>query len=703
MTALTEKTEAARTVAADQSTLLAVDIILLIAVLATAIFFRVWQWGQVPPGMDFDEAFESFEALRLLTQPGYHPVFFAGNWGVPPLKIYLTALAFLLGGEHMWAIRAVSAVLGVVTVLALYVLTRSLFPLPVQPDDSTNDPGASHLARTIMPAIAGLILAVLPWHVAFSRRGVEVILLPLWAILAVLFLVRGLKSGKYWQFALSGFFWGSAIYTYQAAWLLPGVLALFLAYKTIQERGFWRRHGTRLLLLMAVALLVALPLAVFALQNPAVFGQRASQTNVAALAGDAGQATLAGNAAKLVGLFVTGGDPNASDGLSDRSPIPWPLALALAGGLLVSLRRIKRAEYGLLLIWFFWMLTPSLITNDAPSIRRAIGSTPAMAMLMALGICWAVDKFEQAARGRSSRRLTGPLALVAVAALLIFTTGWSYQYYFRDWGRGKDLFHWFDVGLVQMGQAAAQAQDGTALYYTPAPDRSVLHLPLAWQVRDRELRTFDGQSGLVLAAANPAGVRYLVKTFQGDSSTLPALQNYYPTGQLVDEVSNEYGVPYGAAFTVPRDTAPTLTIQYPLAASFDDEVTLLGANLSATEIRAGEPLTVTLFWQSASGPLPQSYTIFAHLLGPPNPTDGGPLCAGQDGLPLDGSYSTTRWNSDEIVVNEHVIVVPGDALPGDYQVEVGLYLLATGERLAIVDDQGQRLGDSLVVTSIPLR
>ncbi|MCB0236229.1 MAG: glycosyltransferase family 39 protein, partial [Anaerolineae bacterium] len=125
-------------------------------------------------------------------------------------------------------------------------------------------------------------------HVGFSRRGVEVILLPLWASLAVLFLVRGLKSGKYWQFALSGFFWGSAIYTYQAAWLLPGVLALFLAYKTIQERGFWRRHGTRLLLLMAVALLVALPLAVFALQNPAVFGQRASQTNVAALAGDAG-------------------------------------------------------------------------------------------------------------------------------------------------------------------------------------------------------------------------------------------------------------------------------------------------------------------------------------------------------------------------------------------------------------------------------
>ena len=70
------------------------DWLLLLAVFAVAVFFRLWQQGQVPPGFNFDEAYESLEAHRVLTQPGYHPIYFTGNWGITPLEIYLTALAF---------------------------------------------------------------------------------------------------------------------------------------------------------------------------------------------------------------------------------------------------------------------------------------------------------------------------------------------------------------------------------------------------------------------------------------------------------------------------------------------------------------------------------------------------------------------------------------------------------------------------------
>ena len=100
---------------------------LLWAVLATAIFFRFWQIGHIPPGMDFDEAFESLDAQRILTEPGYRPVVFPRSDGVPPLKIYLTALAFLIIGEQMLAIRYVSAAVGEVTVVALYLPVRVLF------------------------------------------------------------------------------------------------------------------------------------------------------------------------------------------------------------------------------------------------------------------------------------------------------------------------------------------------------------------------------------------------------------------------------------------------------------------------------------------------------------------------------------------------------------------------------------------------
>ena len=85
---------------------------LLIIALAIAVFFRLWQQGEVPPGFNFDEAYESWEAYRLLTEPGYHPVYFTGNWGITPLQIYLTAFAYRIAGEQMLAIRYVSAVVG---------------------------------------------------------------------------------------------------------------------------------------------------------------------------------------------------------------------------------------------------------------------------------------------------------------------------------------------------------------------------------------------------------------------------------------------------------------------------------------------------------------------------------------------------------------------------------------------------------------
>ena len=66
----------------------------LLLITALAAFLRFWQLDRIPPGFHYDEAFEALEAWRVLTRPGYHPIFFPGNFGVEPMFIYLTALAF---------------------------------------------------------------------------------------------------------------------------------------------------------------------------------------------------------------------------------------------------------------------------------------------------------------------------------------------------------------------------------------------------------------------------------------------------------------------------------------------------------------------------------------------------------------------------------------------------------------------------------
>ena len=178
--------------------------------------------------------------------------------------------------------------------------------------------------RQFLPFVACLVLAVLPWHNAFSREGVEVVLVPLWTTLAMFFFWWGLESRKWWPFAVSGLFWGSAFYTYRAAWVFPGVLVLFLVYKLFQERGFLRRYGWKLLLLALIAALVVLPLGIFAYQYPGLIVGRVASVSASGL-GSGSQAlvrSVLGNTVKVASVFVTGGSVPDGNRLYTRPPMP---------------------------------------------------------------------------------------------------------------------------------------------------------------------------------------------------------------------------------------------------------------------------------------------------------------------------------------------------------------------------------------------
>jgi hypothetical protein len=52
-------------------------------------------------------------------------------------------------------------------------------------------------------------------------------------------------------------------------------------------------------------------------------------------------------------------------------------------------------------------------------------------------------------------------------------------------------------------------------------------------------------------------------------------------------------------------------------------------------------------------------------------------------MPRGGAYPTTRWRPGEVVVDPYAIILPDDLPPGEYPVEVGLYLAETGQRLPV--------------------
>ena len=125
----------------------------------------------------------------------------------------------------------------------------------------------------------------------------------------------------------------------------------------------------------------------------------------------------------------------------------------------------------------------------------------------------------------------------------------------------------------------------------------------------------------------------------------------------------------------PSAPPPTPILQQKIDARFEQGITLIGYNWSMENTAVNNTIAVELIWQ-ASGPLPHSYTVFAHLL-----DKNGQLIAQDDSLPRDGAYPTAFWADGDLIVDTHHLTLPSDAPPGATSLRVGLYRLEDFSRL----------------------
>ena len=133
-------------------------------------------------------------------------------------------------------------------------------------------------------------------------------------------------------------------------------------------------------------------------------------------------------------------------------------------------------------------------------------------------------------------------------------------------------------------------------------------------------------------------------------------------------------------------------VSHPLQVRFGESVVLIGYDLEAQRARPGDKLGLTLYWHTLS-PVDKSYTVFVHLL------DADEVIQGWgDGLPGGGTLPTTSWLAGEYLRDRHDIAIKPEAPSGEYLIEVGLYEAVSGERLPILDKEGQVQGDRVLLT-----
>jgi hypothetical protein len=101
------------------------------------------------------------------------------------------------------------------------------------------------------------------------------------------------------------------------------------------------------------------------------------------------------------------------------------------------------------------------------------------------------------------------------------------------------------------------------------------------------------------------------------------------------------------------------------------------ASSPAALVSPGDSIPIDLLWQAAPDFAAEPLAVVAQLL-----DADGQVAASLEAEPLAGRYPTARWQAGELVRDRHVLPTPADMAPGAYQLIVGLYRTADGQRLA---------------------
>jgi hypothetical protein len=93
----------------------------------------------------------------------------------------------------------------------------------------------------------------------------------------------------------------------------------------------------------------------------------------------------------------------------------------------------------------------------------------------------------------------------------------------------------------------------------------------------------------------------------------------------------------------------------------------------------------------------QDYTVTIQLVGP-----DGQVRGQVDSWPVQGTRPTSGWASGDSFSDAYQVALAPDAPPGQYRLIVGWYLLATMERLPVVDPMGHPVADHVVVAELEI-
>jgi 4-amino-4-deoxy-L-arabinose transferase-like glycosyltransferase len=431
------------------------EFLIILSIVAVAVFFRFNNLNVTPPGLWPDEAANGVDALKALDS-GDFKIFYPDNNGREGLFINIQAVSIKFLGATPLALRFVSAVIGVLTIIGLYLLTRHLFNWQIA-------------------AIASFFMAISSWHVIFSRIGFRAIFLPFILVWAFFFLWRGMRSGKLKEFFVAGLIGGMGFYTYFSFRIAPLIVfVVFLNYwshiKAHYEHHKYETTRNQMLrgfaLMFLTILIMVLPLMFYFYTQPGDFLKRDGRP-ISVFAQENPLKEFSTSIVRTLGMFNFSGDYNQRHNVPGGAPqLSTLMGILFALGFIKELIHWIRRKPGhfstihtFLFSWFFIMLLPGFLSTEAPHALRTIGVIPVVMIFSALGFWWIItlvmrwhhltNVYAQT-DSKAYKKQSRLFLVLTLAVFLSAMTSIEYTRYFKRWAQDPNVNAAFSQKLVDI-------------------------------------------------------------------------------------------------------------------------------------------------------------------------------------------------------------------------------------------------------------
>lgn len=384
--------------------------LLFASILLLGLFLRLFLLGEVPVSMHRDEAYLGYNGYSILktgrdVSGNFLPVHLESFFFSPAGYSYLSIPSFLVFGLNEFSVRFVSALLGSLTIILVFLISLSLF--------------RGNKSKYIIALTSALMLAIMPWHVNLSRVGVESTSVVFFISLGAYLYLRYLEGKSRLLFILSFISFGINFFIYQAPRAFLPLFLPLMAFSLTEIRSVIKNKLQIILYLLFIVLPVVLiilsPSLSWRIQTLSIFHHPETKLVIQEQLTNDGVLEVPRLISRTMHNKLTGysllfldnyfshlsyGFLFSDEGFPDRFRIPnagllyifqLPLLLISFVFLYNKYRKISYFLFG----WVgIAMLGSALTYDDIPNLQRTLIAAPAFAILSGYGVSVLMDNFK---------------------------------------------------------------------------------------------------------------------------------------------------------------------------------------------------------------------------------------------------------------------------------------------------------------------